>query len=126
MSASTFPFRIFHCSYYLPTLLLANLINSPVLAADIQSANSPQNLQLGIHQVGSWRATNDSELIIEDHQKNQYLATLKPPCIGLDQAKSIAFTSHGSSTLNQSSSVVLPNGKRCRFSSFGQQSTGEK
>jgi len=121
VTALTFRFRIFNPRYYLLTLLLANLISSPVLASDTQSASGSQNLHLGIHQVGSWRATNDSELVIEDHQKNQYLATLSPPCTGLGQAKSIAFTSHGNSTLDQSSSVILPNGKRCRFSSFSQQ-----
>jgi Family of unknown function (DUF6491) len=126
VTALTFRFRFFKPRYYLPALLLANLISSPTLADDTQSTNTPQNLHLGIHQVGSWRATNDSELVIEDHQKNQYLATLKPPCTGLEKAKSIAFTSHGSSTLDQSSSVVLPNGKRCRFSSFSQQPTNSE
>ena len=117
MTVSTFRFRIFKARYYLPALLLANFISNPILADDTP------NLQLGIHQVGSWHATNDSELIIEDHQKNLYQATLKPPCKGLEKAKSIAFTSHGSSALNQSSSVILPNGKRCRFNSFTQQTT---
>jgi len=125
VTALTFCFRIFTPRYYLPSLLLANLISGPALADDTQRANGSQNLHLGIHQVGSWRATNDSELVIEDHQKNQYLATLKPPCTGLEQAKSIAFTSHGSSMLDLSSSVVLPSGKRCPFKSFTRQSVAE-
>jgi len=111
----TICFHSFKPRFCLSTLLLVSLISSPL------SADDTQNLQLGIHQVGSWHATNDSELVIEDHQKNQYQVTLKPPCTGLEQAKSIAFTNHGSNKLDQSSSVILPNGKRCRFSSFSQQ-----
>ena len=78
---------------------------------------------LGIHKVGSWHAPSDTTLVIEDHQHNQYIATLKIPCTGLKIAKSIAFTNHTSNTLNKSSTVILPNGKRCAFKEFTQQPT---
>lgn len=122
MTVSTYGLRTFKLRYFLSTLLLSSLISTPLLADGHANANS---LQLGIHQVSSWRAANDSELILKDHQNNQYQATLKPPCKGLDQAKSIAFTSHGSSSLDKSSSVVLPSGKRCPFKSFSRQEQGE-
>jgi len=86
-------------------------------------ASESMELQLGIHQVSSWHAPSDSQLIIKDHHHNQYHALLKPPCIGLENAKSIAFINNGTNTLNQSSAVILPNGKRCPFKSFSREKT---
>lgn len=90
-------------------LLLGSLLTLSATAAE---------LQLGIHQVGHWHAANDQLLIIEDHQRQQYLAQLKAPCAGLVEAKSIAFISNGKNALDQHSKVILPNGKRCAFKSF--------
>ena len=115
MAASTYLLRLFNPNPCLAILLLSCLISSTLLATE------SQKLQLGIHQVGSWHASNDSQLVLEDHQHNQYMATLKPPCDGLIKAKSIAFISNGNNALDQSSTLVLPNGKRCPFKTFTQQ-----
>lgn len=96
-------------AHWLSSILISSLIATPLQASE---------LQLGIHQVGNWRATGDSLLIIEDHQQQQYHAQLKPPCQGLSKAKSIAFISNGNNALDQFSKVILPNGKRCAFKSF--------
>jgi len=84
-------------------------------------ADETPSKQLGIHQVGNWHATSDTQLIIEDHQRTEYLAVLKSPCDGLEEAKSIAFINHGGNSLNKYSTVILPNGKRCAFKSFAQK-----
>jgi len=115
VTASPPPLRFLNLNSFLATLLLSGFIGSPLLATE------SLDLQLGIHQVGSWHASNDSQLVLEDHQHNQYMATLKSPCNGLIKAKSIAFISNGNNTLDQSSTLVLPNGKRCPFKTFTQQ-----
>jgi len=112
--------RIPYVSLLITAFLLNGLISTHLLADEHSDTD---NLQLGIHQVGSWHAASDSELILKDHQNNQYQVTLKPPCTGLGEAKSIAFISHGSSSLDRSSSVVLASGKRCPFESFHHQKT---
>lgn len=122
MAASANNSRSLGVSNYLSGVLLASLINGPFLTSELLAAES-QHLQLGIHQVGFWHAPDDSQLIIKNHQQQQYRATLKSPCPGLSKAKSIAFISNGNNALDQFSKVILPNGKRCPFKSFSIQAT---
>lgn len=100
---------------YFYALLLGGLVNAPLLAQELTSD------QLGIHKVGGWRAVSNNQLIIEDHQHSQYLATFKSPCKGLKDTKSIAFANHSSHTINKSSTVILGNGNRCAFKEFTRQ-----
>lgn len=114
MIVSTHQLQFFIANARLTILALLSIISTPLLATE------PQHLQLGIHQVGSWHVSSDHQLVIEDHQNNHYLVTLKPPCEGLENAKSIAFISHGS-TLDESSTLILSNGNRCPFKTFAKQ-----
>lgn len=113
MAHSEYVLRLKKPAHWLSSILVSSLLAAPLQASE---------LQLGIHQVGNWHAADDSLLVIEDHQRQQYHAQLKAPCQGLSEAKSIAFISNGKNALDQFSKVILPNGKRCSFKSFSVKS----
>ena len=88
MTPSSSNLRAFNLANYLFGVLLTSLISGHLMASESQA-------QLGIHQVSSWHAPNDSQLIIKDHHQNRYQALLKSSCDGLENAKSIAFINNG-------------------------------
>ncbi len=95
--------------------LALGLLPTLLAAADVAAADSAR---LGLHRISSYEIISDKILIIEATGKKNYRAELFPGCFGLRHAYTLAFQTKGGNSLDKFSSVVLPDGTRCRFKSF--------
>ena len=68
--------------------------------------------------IKSWQADGMDGLWIEDARGQWYYATMFAPCEGLDFAFSLAFETKTTSSLDKFGSVVVPDVRRCAFSSL--------
>ena len=84
-------------------------------AVDVAAADSTR---LGLHRISSYEIISDKILIIEATGKKNYRAELFPGCFGLRHTHTLGFQTKGGNSLDKFSSVVLPDGTRCRFKSF--------
>jgi len=69
----------------------------------------------GSSDIRGWYAPDESTLIISTFSHGRFKATLAAPCPGIRHADSIGFSTMGPFELDSSTTVVLPDGRRCRF-----------
>ena len=81
----------------------------------------------GSSDIRDWRAVDNSTLIVDTYSRGELVATFTQPCLGIDSAETLGFTTMGPFELDQSTKVILPNGFRCQFESLRQrQSTDQE
>ena len=95
--------------------LTLGLLPTLFAAVDVAAADSTR---LGLHRISSYEVISDKILIIEATGKKNYRAELFPGCFGLRHTHALGFQTKGGNSLDKFSSVVLPDGTRCRFKSF--------
>ena len=95
--------------------LAFGLLPALFAAVDVTAEDSAR---LGLHRISSYEVISDKILIIEATGKKNYRAEIFPGCFGLRHAYTLAFQTKGGNSLDKFSSVVLPDGTRCRFKSF--------
>jgi hypothetical protein len=72
-------------------------------------------------QIRDWSAPNDHTIIVIANDGTRYRAETFGPCLGLDFANRLAFESRGGfEQVDRFSSVLLGDGTRCQFQSFGK------
>lgn len=69
----------------------------------------------GSSDIRDWYAPDESTLIISTFSHGRFKATLAGPCPGIRHAGAIGFSTLGPFELDSSTTVVLPDGTRCRF-----------
>jgi len=97
------------------TSLTLTLMATLVASASAFAGNKDQVM---VQQIKDWKATSNQELIIETYQDKFYRAKTFNQCVGLRTAENLAFVTRGSNSVDSFSSIVLPDGTRCRFSEF--------
>jgi hypothetical protein len=72
-------------------------------------------------RIRDWAAVNDETIIITATDGTRYRAETFGPCLGLNFTNRLAFESRGGfEQIDRFSSVVLGDGTRCQFRSFGR------
>lgn len=69
----------------------------------------------GSSQVRGWRVIDDSTMLIETSSKGDLVATFQTPCPGLRFAEVVGFRTMGPFELDRTTTVILPDGRRCYF-----------
>jgi hypothetical protein len=86
-------------------------------AAPIEDSNA----RLQRFRVRDWSAVDDQTLIITATDGTRYRAETFGPCLGLNFTNRLAFENRGGfEQIDRFSSVVLGDGTRCQFRSFGK------
>ena len=70
---------------------------------------------LGSSDIKGWYAPNSRTLIVNTYDHGKYQATFRSPCHGIRGADTIGFSTQGGIELDNSTTVVLPDGTRCRL-----------
>ena len=68
---------------------------------------------MGSPDIKNWRVVDNKTLIIETYRHGELLATFSSPCSGIRFADSLGFSTLGPFELDKSSTVILPDGRRC-------------
>ena len=99
--------------------------NSHTASADnLQTAGGDAALQS--YRIRSWSAPNDHTVLLESSDGTRYKAETIGPCFGLDFANRVGFSNRGGfNQIDRFSSLVLPDGTRCSFQSFGKVISAE-
>jgi hypothetical protein len=72
-------------------------------------------------RIRDWSAVDDETIIITATDGTRYRAETFGPCLGLNFTNRVAFESRGGfEQIDRFSSVVLGDGTRCQFRSFGR------
>ena len=79
--------------------------------------------ELRAYQVMDWIAPDDRTLIVNGVDRSLYEGRFRGACAGLRVANSIAFIIPPAAQLSGYSGVVLPDGKKCLFTSFTRLAT---
>lgn len=69
----------------------------------------------GSSDIRDWYAPDNRTLIINTYAHGRFKATLAVPCTGLRSAESLGFSTMGPVELDRTTTVILPDGQRCRF-----------
>lgn len=94
------------------------------LAASAPIANPDARLQR--MRIRDWSVVNDETIIITAVDGTRYRAETFGPCVGLNFANRLAFEARGGfEQIDRFSSVVLGDGTRCQFRSFGSLQSAE-
>jgi hypothetical protein len=93
-------------------------------AARQAAANAPiadTDARLQRFQIRDWSAVDDETIIITATDGTRYRAQTFGPCLGLNFTNRLAFENRGGfEQIDRFSSVVLGDGTRCQFRSFGK------
>ncbi len=88
-------------------------------ASKLQTSPDPASLMS--YRMRSWTAPNDHTVIVESYDGTRYKAETMGPCLGLDFTTGLGFSNRGGfQQIDRFSSVVLADGTRCAFKSFGK------
>lgn len=95
---------------------------NPTAAQQMASAPvADTDARLQRFQIRDWSAVDDETLIITATDGTRYRAQTFGPCLGLNFTNRLAFENRGGfEQIDRFSSVVLGDGTRCQFRSFGR------
>lgn len=85
---------------------------------------SHRDARLETYRIEDWSAPGDDALIVKALGGSQYRATFMGHCSGLRFTDTIGFVTRGTNSLDQFSGIVLPDGTRCTFKTFGRSPPG--
>ncbi len=112
--------------WLVPAVLVACATKHPEAAAtagkvtpQMRSASS----ELRSYQALDWIAPDDRTLIVSSLDRSLFRARFKGQCTGLRLADTIAFIVQTPPRVEKYEGVVLPDGKRCAFSSITRLET---
>jgi Family of unknown function (DUF6491) len=105
---------------------------SPSKEQIVEFRKEDNNGQVVIHStfgssdIKNWRVVDLSRMVIETYSHGDLLATFMQACSGLGFADSLAFSTMGPFQLDRSTSVILPDGRRCQIKSLEPYESPEK
>ncbi len=67
----------------------------------------------GSPRVRSWRVVDNSTLVIQVTGSPDLVATFMSPCHGIRFAETLGFATMGPFELDRTTTVILPDGRRC-------------
>jgi len=112
--------------WLLPALLVAcatdrspPAVSTGTVTAQMRSGSN----ELRTYQVMDWIAPDDRTLIVNSVDRSLYRASFKSPCTGLRLVDTIAFVVQTPPQIEKYAGIVLPDGKRCAFSSIARLET---
>ncbi len=79
----------------------------------------------GSSDIRGWRAVDDSTLIVDTYSRGELVATFTRPCVGIDGAETLGFSTTGPFELDRTTKVILPNGFHCQFESLRRRQASE-
>lgn len=79
--------------------------------------------ELRTYQMVDWIAPDDRNLIVNAVDRSLFRARFASPCVGLRQVDTIAFIVQTPPQVDKYEGVVLPDGKRCVFTSLTRLET---
>jgi hypothetical protein len=79
--------------------------------------------ELRTYQVADWIAPDDRNLIVNSVDRSLFRARFRSPCTGLRLVDTIAFIVQTPPQVDRYEGVVLPDGKRCVFTSITRLET---
>ncbi len=129
---STYPRRVIRASgAMLLALLLApayagGLDQVPASGRGLTARAGPVQIptNLGSSDIKGWYAPNSRTLIVNTYDHGKYRATFRSPCHGIRSADTIGFSTQGRIELDNSTTVVLPDGSRCRLEKLNSYKAG--
>lgn len=80
--------------------------------------------ELRTYQVVDWIAPDDRNLIVNAVDRSLFRARFRSPCTGLRLVDTIAFIVQTPAQVDKYEGVVLPDGKRCVFTSITRLESG--
>lgn len=94
--------------------------------ADANASITKPSTGVARYRIRDWSAPNDHTIIIVTNDGTRFLAETLGPCPGLDFTTRVGFVNRSSfNQIDSTSSVVLADGTRCPFQSFGEIRTAE-
>jgi hypothetical protein len=110
-----------------PAILVACATNSHK-TADTAGKVTPQmrsgSNEMRTYQLLEWIAPDDRTLIVNGVDRSLYRASFKGQCTGLRLVDTIAFIVQTPPQVDKYEGVVLPDGKRCAFTSITRLEAG--
>lgn len=101
--------------------LAACASHGPSRYAESNLATDSRDAELTTFRLRNWSVVNDHTLLFESTDGTCYKAETFGPCMGLEFAPRVSFTNRGGfSQIDRFTSVMLPDGTRCSFQSFGR------
>src|ERR1700761_2495965 len=113
--------------WLVPLSLAACATNSHPKAAATSGKVTPQlrsgSNELRTFAVDTWIAPDDHTLILDGVDRSLFEGRFKSPCTGLRLVNTIAFIIPTPPEVDKYQGVVLPDGKRCSFTSLTRVDT---
>ena len=99
------------------TLLATAALAAATPAPTGAEAHRQARIPFAGFSIRTFRPVDDDTVYFQDRRRNWYRAELIGPCLPLRNALAIAIDSHGSSTLDNTSSILV-GGESCRIHSL--------
>lgn len=97
--------------------------SSPLMAGTVTPQMRSGSTELRTYQLVDWIAPDDRTLILNSVDRSLYRVQFKGQCTGLRLVDTVAFVVPTPPQVDKYTGVVLPDGKRCAFTSITRLET---
>lgn len=87
--------------------------NAEVTANSVEKVRIPD--VFGTRQIKDWQVIDNKTIIIDTYSYGKFKATFMQVCLGIPFTDTIGFQTQGPYALDESTTIVLSQGERCRI-----------